>query len=400
MKTKIFAIIITITIILVSSSLLFTQAHAKEKIRIGFSISITGPYAAGAIDQMRAYEMWLEEVNKEGGIFVKDVNKKLPVEFVYYDDKGETGTAVKIYEKLMEEEKVDLLLTPFGSTLVFAVMPIADKYKIPMLGATAASTKIRKVNPKYFWFITPCQPDKVMNSMVNFLKAHQIKKVAVIYAQDLFEVENMQFLKPELKKAGIATVLSLDYPFGVKDLTQTLAKVKASNAEALIALNAYVDTILLARQAKEQNLQLKVFYVLLGPQSDFYIKVLGPTSEGIMSMGVWNPKIKWPGAKEFYDRFISKYNKIPNLLDSVHSYQEGQILEQAITKAGTLNWERIREVIEREEFSTIGGPVKFIGRENYQTPPMIDQIQNGEHEIVWPPEYATANPIIPMPPQK
>jgi len=119
-----------------------------------------------------------------------------------------------------------------------------------------------------------------------------------------------------------------------------------------------------------------------------------------MSMGQWNPKIKWPGAKDFYDQFNDKYNKNPNLLDSVLSYQECQIFEQAITKAGTLNLERIRETIESEEFSTIGGPVKFVGRENIRTPGMIDQIQNGEHEIVWPPEYATANPIIPMPSQK
>jgi len=280
-------------------------------------------------------------------------------------------------------------------------MPIADKYKIPMLGATASSVKIRKINPKYFWFISP-QPDRFMNDLVNFLKAHQIKKVAIICVQDLFSIENLEFLKPELKKAGISTAMLNQYSFGVKDLTQTLAKVNASDAEALIALNAYADTILIAKQAKEHNLhrKLKIFYVLLGPSGDFYTKVLGPASEGIMSMGQWNPQIKWPGAKDFYDRYIAKYKKIPNLLDSVLAYQECQIFEQAITKTGTLNWERIRETIEREEFSTIGGPVKFIGRENIKTPGMIDQIQNGEHQIVWPTEYATSKPVIPMPAQK
>ena len=236
-----------------------------------------------------------------------------------------------------------------------------------------------------------------MDSLVDFLKASQIKNVAVIYSQDLFEIENLQFLKPSLTKAKINTVFLKDYPFGATDLTQVLASVKAKRPDALIALNSYADTILLAKESKEVNFLPKFFYALLGPAGDFYTKVLGPTAEGIMSMGQWNPKIKWAGAREFYDAFVSKYKQKPNLLDSILSYQECEILEQAITKAGTLNWEKIRETIEKEEFSTSGGPVKFSGRENYRTPAMVDQIQGGEHEIVWPPEFATAKPIIPKP---
>ena len=156
-------LVIGCLIVVMLCSFWFTSSSvAKEKIRIGFSISLTGPYAPGAIDQMRAYEMWLGKVNEEGGIFVKAFSKKLPVEFVYYDDKSDMGTAVKIYEKLMTADKVDLLLTPFSTTVVFSVIPIADKYKIPMIGATASSTRIREIDTKYFWFITPCQPDKVM----------------------------------------------------------------------------------------------------------------------------------------------------------------------------------------------------------------------------------------------
>ena len=75
-------------------------------------------------------------------------------------------------------------------------------------------------------------------------------------------------------------------------------------------------------------------------------------------------------------------------------------MEQVLTEAGTLNYEKIREAIEKEEFATAGGPVKFTGRENYRSPAMIDQIQSGEHEIVWPPGFATAKPIIPKPARK
>jgi branched-chain amino acid transport system substrate-binding protein len=397
MKSK-YVIALGVVLVALFFSLPYSaQAQGKDKIRIGFSISLTGSYAAGATDQMRAQELWLEKVNKKGGIFVKEFNKKLPVEFVYYDDKSEMATSVKIYEKLMTEDKVDLLLTPFSTTIVFAVIPIAEKYKIPMLGATASSIKIREMNTKYFWFITPTQPDKLMKSLVDFLKASQIKTAAVTYVQDLYQLENLQFLRPYLKDAGINMSLLKDYQFGTKDLTPLLSEVKANNPDAYISLNAYAETILVAKQSKEVNIQPKIFFSLLGPAGDFYTKVLGPTADGIMTMGQWNPKIKWAGAKEFHDDFVAKFNKKPNYLDSILPYQECEILEQAVTKAGSLNFEKTREVIEKEEFTTAGGPVKFTGRENYRTPAMIDQLQGSEHEIVWPPEFATAKPIIPKP---
>jgi branched-chain amino acid transport system substrate-binding protein len=375
----------------------FSSVSAKEDIRIGFSISLTGPYTSGAADQMRAYELWLEEVNSRGGIFVKEFNKKLPVKFVYYDDKSDMGTAVRVYEKLMTDDKVDLLLTPFSTTIVFAVIPIADKYKMPMLGATASSTRIREIKTEYFWFITPCQPDKVMSTLVDFLSAQNLKKVAVIYVQDHYQRECLEFLTPALKKANLDTVLQKDYPFGEKDLTTLLFEVKKSEPDAVIALNAYVESVLIMNQAKTVNLEPKVLFSLLGPAGAFYVKALGPTSDGIMTMGQWNPKINWPGAKQFYENFIAKFKTTPNFLDAILAYQECQIMEQAVEKAGSLSPAKIRDMINKEEFLTAGGPVKFTGRENYRTPAMIDQLQNGEHEIVWPPEYVTAKPIIPKP---
>ncbi len=180
MKPRYFSVLVVVLTVLVFALSFSAEAQVKDKIRIGFSISLTGNYAAGAVDQMRSYELWLEKVNKGGGIFVKEFNKKLPVEYVYYDDKSDMANSAKIYEKLMTDDKVDLLLTPFSTTIVFAVIPIAEKYKIPMLGATASSIKIREMNSKYFWFITPTQPDKLMKSLVDFLKASQIKTAAVI----------------------------------------------------------------------------------------------------------------------------------------------------------------------------------------------------------------------------
>ena len=100
---------------------LVSPAAAKDNMTVGFSMSLTGKYAPGAKGQMDSYLLWEEVVNKKGGILVKEYGKKLPVKLVYYDDKSETDTAVRVYEKLITEDKVDIVLSPYGTSIHFAV---------------------------------------------------------------------------------------------------------------------------------------------------------------------------------------------------------------------------------------------------------------------------------------
>ena len=149
----------------VSTAALLTASPVpakKDVLKLGFSISLTGVYSQAAVSQINAYKVWQEEVNEQGGVYVESLGKKLPVEFVYYDDKSSPQTAVKVYEKLITRDKVDLVLTPWGTTIHFAVAPLAEKYKMPMIGTTAASVKLREIQSNYFWFITAALPDRQM----------------------------------------------------------------------------------------------------------------------------------------------------------------------------------------------------------------------------------------------
>ena len=128
-----------------------------------------------------------------------------------------------------------------------------------------------------------------------------------------------------------------------------------------------------------------------------WAKIWGST-EGICTFGHWSPKAPWPGAKEFHDNYVAKFKVKPDYLNSSLAYVACQIVEQAVERAGTLNWEKIRDVIAKDEFSTINGPIKFTGSENLRTPYMVLQWQKEEIEIVWPPEVATAKPLYPKPP--
>jgi branched-chain amino acid transport system substrate-binding protein len=389
---KLLILAIPLTLVLVVS-----PVFAKESIRIGFSMALTGVYAQGAVSQMNAYQVWKDGINQEGGILVKDIGAKLPVEFVYYDDKSSPETAVKVYEKLITQDRVDLVLTPWGTTIHFAVAPLAEKYRFPMVGSTASSVKLRQIESRYFWFITSCIPDKQMPALVELLNSLGIRKVAIVYVQDLFPRENLQFLGPALDRAGIETVLTKDYPVEAKDLTTLLSDVKAMKPQALIALSYPADSFLLTEQTRGVGLNPAFLFELVGPSIAAFGQAFGEASEGIATMGHWSPKGPWPGAREFEERYVKKWKIRPDYLDSALSFVECEIIEQAIEKAGTLDRERIRDTIAQSEFLTINGPIRFTGTENLVTPSMVLQYQRGDLEIIWPPETATAKPLYPKP---
>jgi branched-chain amino acid transport system substrate-binding protein len=373
------------------------EASAKEAIRIGFSMALTGKYAPQATGQMQAYQLWEEDVNKRGGIYVKEYGKKLPVELVYYDDKSEEGTAVRIYEKLITEDKVDVIFSPVGTAHHFAVAPVAEKYKVPLVGTTAASVKLRDIKTRYFWFITAAMADRQMRALVNLLKHLEIKSVAIIYAQELFPRENLQFLEPFVKEAGLDLLLLKDYAMGEKDLTTLLSEVKRKGPDAVIALCYVPGSFTMTGQAQEVGLNPKFFFQLIGPAVVVFGPKFGAATEGIATIGHWSPKGKWPGAKDFYDRYVAKFNKKPDYLNSVLAYTGCQIMEQAIEGVGNFDWEKLRDYIATNEFQTINGPIKFTGLENLRTPSMVLQWQKGDLEIVWPAETATAKPLYPKP---
>jgi len=371
---------------------------AKDNIRFGFSMALTGPYAPAAKGQMEAYLLWEEQVNKKGGILVKDQgNKPLPVKLVYYDDKSEAETAVKVYEKLITDDKVDLLFAPNSTTIHFAVYPIADKYKVPIVGNTAGSVKLRDLKSRYFWFISTLA-DRQMWALVDFLKSLGVKTVAVTSVQEIFPRENLQYLIPSLKEKGFDIVLEKDYPRGVKDLVSLLSEAKAKNPDAYVGLTYVPDTFLSTTQAQEVGFNPKFFFQLVGAAAVAFGPKFGPATEGISTFGQWSPRAKWPGAKAFHDNYVAKFKAKPDYLNSTLSYVSCQIMEQAVERAGTLNWEKIREIIAKDEFSTIYGSLKFAGSENLSQPAMILQWQKGEIDIVWPPEVATAKPLYPKPP--
>ena len=369
-------------------------AQAAEPVKIGFSLSKTGMFASAIPSQLNVYELWKDEVNAAGGLDVG--GERRPIEFISYDDQSDPANAVKIYEKLITNDKVDLLLAPWGTPFHFAVAGVLDRYKFPMVGNSAASVQLRELKAGYIWFPTSAIPDRLAEELGKLLTQQGVKTVAVTNLQLPFSLEIKEYLMPVLEREGIEVLVDEAYPPGVKDMTAMLLKVKNANPDAVLSLSYPSDSVLYTMTAREIGIAAKFQLVLIGPTIDFFGQMFGPAADGLITVGHWSPHQKaWPRAKPFFDAYVAKFNTRPDYLDSAPAYMSVEILEQAVAKAG-LDKEALRQTIASTTFDTINGPVRFDGVQNATTPTMFLQIQAGEAQIIWPPDQATAN-VIPKP---
>lgn len=388
MKLTIMKLTTAFAAAIVALGMSVASAHMPTPVKIGYAIAKTGPFAPAALSQLQTYELWQSQVAAAGGIDVGGV--KRPVKFIVYDDQSDFSKEPEIYEKLITDDKVNLLLAPWGTPAHFAIVGVLEKYHFPVVGNSAASVAIRKLKPGYIWFPTSEIPDRFAAALTKFLKAEKVKTVAVTTLQLPFSLEIKKFLMPALASAGIKVLVNEEYAPGVKDLTATLIKIKDAAPDAVLSLSYPPDSILYIKSARELNIKSPFQLVLVGPTEYSFSKMFGTNLDGIVTMGHWSPyQSKWPKARPFYDAYMKKFGEPPDYLDSALAWMSIEILEQAVKTAG-LNKAKIRHAISTETFDTIDGPVKFKGVENVITPTMFLQFQKGKAQIVWPPSQETA----------
>lgn len=363
-------------------------ASAAEPVKIGFSIANTGLFAQAAPSQMNAYQLWAEQVNERGGLDV--AGERRPVELVWYDDESDPNQSAQIYERLINDDNVDLLLAPWGTPHHLNVAGVVERYGFPMVGNTASSVAIREIRPGNIWFSTSAVPDRIGPDLAKMLADAGVRSVAVIANVLPFSQENHQFLIPALKENGIEVVIDESYPPDIRDMTSMLTQVRNANVDALIALTYPADAFLLTGQAKELGIDVDYHFQLIGPTISAYKDAFGEDANGIITLAHWSPEqADWPRARPFYDAYVAKFGSAPDYLDSALAYMSCEILEQAVAEAG-LDRDRLREVIASTTFETINGPVRFDGVQNAVTPNAFLQHQGSEIHLVWPDSVATA----------
>jgi branched-chain amino acid transport system substrate-binding protein len=373
-------------------------APAKDKIKIAWVTSISGPNAAAVpLTYGMAYDLWIDEVNAKGGIMVKEYGKRLPLEVVKYDDKSDVGTMTKLLEKAIIQDKVDFVFSPYSTAMLFAAAPIANKYKKVMLGGPGGAIKLKQIMKKGTYFFSVLNmADTQMPPLVQILSENGVKKVAVLYIEDLHGIEYRDVLLPELKKKNIEAVFAKSIPFGTKDLTPILKEAKAANVDAFIGLLYPDEAFMATGQSMEIGFSPKAFFITVGPFLADYRNAFGKNAEGIMGSGAWNEKVS-PAAKQFKEAYMKKFNVEPAYWGPLFFYSSCQFFEQAVEAAGTLDQTKIRDIIASKTFNTVMGPMKFENGFNRTSPGEIGQWQKGIFEIIDPGKKRTAPPIYPKP---
>jgi branched-chain amino acid transport system substrate-binding protein len=363
---------------------------AAQPVKIGYSMPRTGYLGVACPVAFQAYELWRQQVNAKGGLKIAGSDPR-PIEFVTYDDQSEPTQAAQIYEKMITQDNVDLLLGPYGTPFHIALAPVIEKHKFPVVAATALSALLRDLKVRYMWFSQPL-PDAYARTITDFMQSIDVKTVSMLTLQLPASLETKKYLTPLLPKANISVGVNEEYPPSVTDMTGMLSEVKNAKPDAVLALSYPLDSVLYVSTAREVGATAKMQLMLIGPTEPFFAQKFSKADlEGIMTIGEWSPKqSRWSGAMEFNDAYIAMWKEPPDYLDSVMSYAACQILEQAVAKVG-LDHEKIRAAISSNTFDTIKGPIRFDGVVNATSVPGLLQIQDGNIEIVWPKAIATAD---------
>jgi branched-chain amino acid transport system substrate-binding protein len=375
-------------------------AATKDKIVIGQAIALSGPLAGGVqIAGGLIYELWVEEVNKKGGIYVKEYGKKLPVELKRYDDKSDIGTMTNLLEKLILEDKVDFVFPPWGTAWLFAAAPIANKYGYILIGGPGGALKLKELNLPYFFQVLNFSETQAP-ALADIFKEVGVKSAAVIYRGDLHGIEYGDAMVPIFKQRGIDVKMSKSYPPGIKDLSPLLKEAKSLNVDAFCSACYPDGGMLLTGQSLELDINFNALFLTVLPFSpnlyrdNFGVNVV----EGVMGGGAWNAKTS-AGAKELVDKFKARFGVEPDYWGGLFYWSSLQHFQQAIEKAGTLDQKKIRDIMATTKFDTALGPFWYDKNRYFVNHPgEIGQWQKGVFEVIDPGAKRTAPPEYPKPP--
>ena len=379
-----------------------SSVEAQPPIRIGASLALTGTYAVFGQNQHRGYQLCFKHVNEKGGV----LGRKL--ELVRYDDQSQPATGVRLYEKLITQDKVDVIIGPYSSPITEAVADVSEKYKMPMVASGAAATSIFKKGRKFVFMVFP--PGEVyLEGLIDIAARKGLKTVAVIY-QDVIASRAMGI--DLAKKKGLEVVLVETYPQGTTDFSALLAKVRAANPDVLAVGSYFEDTVAITRQMKDLSVNPKMYGLTTGVDSLRFYELLGQTAEFVYGVTPWLPELvelragglipiarQYPGAREFVESHRKEFPGADLSYHSAAGYAGCEILVEAIRRAGSLDSERLRKTILKIDRNTVFGGFR-VDRDGAQIAHkmVMFQWQDGKKVIVWPEEIAPGKPRFPTPP--
>jgi branched-chain amino acid transport system substrate-binding protein len=369
-------------------------AWGEETLRVGIILPLTGAKANfGEIEKL-SFDMALKEINDAGGIN----GKKL--EFLFEDDTGRPEVARSAAEKLINKDKVLMLGGGYGSSETFAIAGVAQQNRIPFLVNTGSDDKITEQGWDYVFRLNPPvseYPKALESFLVEVVKP---KTAAILYENTNFGSSGARKFKEICQRLGIQVVVEEGYEHGGVDFKPILIKVKDKNPDLIYMISYVMDAALLMRQSMELRVKPKLF---VGGGAGFTLpefpKNAGKAAEKVFSATLWYQTLKYPGALDYYNKFVATYKKDTEY-HGAEAYASAYVIADALKRAKSTSRDDIRKAMAETDMMTVFGPVKFIAYDKKtnqnRLPTYLVQWIDGRLELVWPKELATKPYVYPI----
>src|SRR5512143_3098510 len=390
MKHPSFILILSLAVCLFAAPM-----YAADALDLTIPLPLTGKANKSGEIMKRSYEMAAEEINAKGGI----KGQKLVLSFE--DSSGKPETARAIVEKLIDVKKQPLIVGEYTSACAKAVAAVAEERKTPYLIVASADDDITQKNYKYVFRQNQVNAH-YSDALVSFLKdVVKPKTIAILHESTAFGTSGAEAMEKDAAKLGIHVVIKEKFETGAIDFRPLLSKVKAAQPDVVYTVAYANEAQLLMKQIKEIRLEAKL---LAGGAAGFaipeFIKGAGDAAEYVISATLWTPQVKYPGAKEFAEKYKAKYGDYPSY-HGASAYAALFVTADALGRAKAWTPDAIRDALKATNLKTAYGPVKFEDREGYQNQNFHEtlaiQVIKGQFETVWPKEHASAPYVYPVP---
>jgi branched-chain amino acid transport system substrate-binding protein len=322
-------------------------AQSGEPIKIGFSMALTGGLAPNGKSALLAQKIWEEEINGKGGLLGR------PVKLIYYDDKSSPAEVPSIYTKLLDIDKVDLIIGPYATAMIAPAMPIVIQRKKTFIGLLGLAVNSEFNYPNYFAMI-PSGPDA------------KPQTVAIVAADQEFSRNAADGARENAQKANLKIVYDKTYPPSTTDFAPIVRAIQATNPD-LLNINSYPpDSVGMVRSINEIGFKPKMIGgAMVGLQATAIKTQLGPLLNGFTNYDFWLPvpKMDFPGVADLIKRYQARagaegvdplgYYMAP------WGYAQLQVLQQAVEGTKGLDDAKLGDYIRANTFKTVVGDVKF-----------------------------------------
>ncbi len=372
-----------------------------QKIKLGVSISLSGRYSIQGKESFEGLCLWVKDVNQSGGIFIKD--KRFPVELIHYDDESSVDKCQKFIERLIIDDKVDVLIGPYSSGHTLAAAAIAEKYKKILWNHGGASDEI--FEKRFTYIVSAITPASgYLTGIIDMVRGidKEANRLCLFKAEDSgFSTNVAEGAKRHGKEKGFE-VIEFKYQSGKEDFRTFFRRVKGINPDLILGVGRAEDDLSLSKQVIENRVNAKAIGFVVAGIREFQ-ETLGKDTEGFLGPSQWEGRIRikpdfGPSPREFSKGFKDAFGKEPDY-PAAQGYSIGLVIQRCVEESGTLSDLILREAAKGVEFRTFYGNFRIdpatgnqIGHEMATV-----QWQGGYKYIVYPEEMAERVPIYPKP---